>query len=73
MVWGTEKDPTVVAKTCEQEPGVTRIELTALGTSPLVPRTRNLRRVRGTWSLRFTPQYAELPQGNPPRTWEPAS
>ena len=26
VVWGTEKDPAVVAKTCEQEPGVARIE-----------------------------------------------
>ena len=26
VVWGTEEDPAVVAKTCEQEPGVARID-----------------------------------------------
>ena len=33
VVGGTKEDPAVVAKTCEQEPGVTRIELTVLATS----------------------------------------
>ena len=33
VVWGTEEDPAVGPKTCEQEPGATRIELTVLGTS----------------------------------------
>ncbi len=31
-VWGTEEDPAVGPKTCEQEPGAARIELTVLGT-----------------------------------------
>ncbi len=39
VVWGTEEDPAVGPKTCEQEPGATRIELGVLGTRVALPLT----------------------------------
>ena len=35
LAWGTDKDPAVVPDACEKDPGGTRIELAALGTSSL--------------------------------------